>query len=43
LFSITTVGVPLSNDIAKRIENIKELEYNKLLEASKTKPKDKEL
>jgi hypothetical protein len=41
--SITTLGVSLSNDVAKRIENIKELEYNKLLEASKTKPKDKEL
>jgi glutamine cyclotransferase len=41
--SITTLGVSLSNDVAKRIENIKELEYNKLLEASTTKPKDKEL
>jgi hypothetical protein len=40
--TITSLGIDLGSDVENGIDNVKELEYNKLLEASNLETKDKE-
>jgi hypothetical protein len=40
--SITSLGISLGKEVEKGVENIRELEQNRLLEGSKSKPKKME-